>query len=374
MNYPRQAAFCVLLGAGLLPAAPATVFPGAEWEQSSPAAQGVDPEQLQRAIRYLEEHSGRDGVSQLFLVRNGRAIWSGPKVDAVHGVWSMTKSFTSTVLGLLIDDRKTTLDTLASRHLPSLAERYPAVTLRHFSTMTSGYRAARDEPQGSYRHGPSPTPFVPADPLFAPPGSTYCYWDSAMNQFANVLTRIAGEPLDALFERRMARPIGMDPSGWRWGDFGVVDVIKVNGGAGNHDRFVRISARQAARFGLLFLQRGAWNGRRLLSERWVALATSPQVTVPTLPASPAQGTGLYGLNWWCNGKGPDGRRKWPGVPARAFAAVGHNNNYLFVIPEWNMVVARLGLDQADRVIAPETWDEFFRQIGQALGKASPKTE
>jgi hypothetical protein len=54
--------------------------------------------------------------------------------------------------------------------------------------MTSGYRAVGDEPRGDYLHGPSPTPFTPGPPLFAPPGSRYAYWDSAMNQFAHVLT------------------------------------------------------------------------------------------------------------------------------------------------------------------------------------------
>jgi CubicO group peptidase (beta-lactamase class C family) len=65
-----------------------------------------------------------------------------------------------------------------------------------------------------------------------PPGARYAYWDSAMNQFANVLTRVAGEPLKALFKRRIADPIGMDPAAWDWMDFGTVDGLVVNGGAG----------------------------------------------------------------------------------------------------------------------------------------------
>lgn len=81
----------------------------------------------------------------------------------------------------------------------------PEVTLRHFTTMTSGYRAVGDEPQGSYKHGPGATPFVPnPDPLCLPPGWKCAYWDRAINQFANVLTRIAAEPLENLFQRRMA--------------------------------------------------------------------------------------------------------------------------------------------------------------------------
>jgi hypothetical protein len=60
-----------------------------------------------------------------------------------------------------------------------------------------------------------------------------------MNQFGHVLTRIAGEPLEELF-RRVAGAIGMNPKKWDWCDFGKVDGLVVNGGAGNHDKHVRI--------------------------------------------------------------------------------------------------------------------------------------
>jgi CubicO group peptidase (beta-lactamase class C family) len=114
-----------------------------------------------------------------------------------------------------------------------MAEHYPDVTLRHFTTMTSGYRAVGDEPRGTYIHGPSRTPFDPSpEPLFEPPGSQYAYWDSAMNMFALVLTRIAGEPLEEVFRRRIAEPIGMDAEKWDWGDAGEDNGIVVNGGSG----------------------------------------------------------------------------------------------------------------------------------------------
>ena len=135
---------------------------------------------------------------------------------------------------MLIEDGKCRLDSRACEFVPALAGSYPEVTLRHFATMTSGYRALGDEPRGGYTHGPSTTPLRPDPrPLFTPPGSRFAYWDSAMNQFANVLTRVAGEPLEELFRRRVAGPIGMDPDRWSWGDLGEIDGLAVNGGAGN---------------------------------------------------------------------------------------------------------------------------------------------
>lgn len=342
-------------------------FPGGDWKQAAPP-QGVDAAKLEEAVEYLRSNAGSDGVNQVLIVRNGYVIWQGPEIDKVHGVWSCTKSFTSTVLGLLIEDGKATLDTLAKDHVPAMASDYPKVTLRHFTTMTSGYRAVGDEPRGTYRHGPSLTPFDPCStPLFAP-GAQYAYWDSAMNQFANVLTRIAGEPIEALFRRRIAEPIGMDPNEWRWGDFGAIDGIAVNGGSGNSNNHVFISARQMARLGLLLLNGGNWNGKQLIDPQWVKMATRPQVR-PTIPLgrdSGADGRGVYGFNWWTNGIAPDGGRRWPGVPAGAYAASGYNNNDMFIVPEWNMVIVRLGLDQSETRLSNSVHAEFLRRIGAAI--------
>jgi CubicO group peptidase (beta-lactamase class C family) len=347
-------------------------FPGDEWAAASPQSEGVDPKRLAEAIEYLERHAPRDGVQQLMIVRRGRVIHAGPKVDEVHGIWSCTKSFTSTVLGLLVDDGKCSLDTRAAKHLDALRAQYPDVTLRHFTTMTSGYRAVGDEPRAGYVHGPSTTPFVPGEPLFAPPGSRYAYWDSAMNQFAHVLTRIAGEPVAELFRRRIAGPIGMRAGQWKWGEFAGVDGPAVNGGAGNQGRHVFISAREMARLGHLFLNKGEWDGKRLISAGWVEQATRPQVpaSVPLgHPGSAIPGPGMYGYNWWVNGVKPDGARKWPGIPAGAFSASGHNNNDLFVIPTWDMVVVRLGLDEGGAggfSIPDETYATFLRKLGESL--------
>ncbi|MBA7601719.1 hypothetical protein ES703_08799 [subsurface metagenome] len=363
------------------------VFPGKDWQEVTPESQGMDSAKLDAAISYLKNNSGRDGVKELVIIRNGYMVFKGTNIDKVHGIWSLTKSFTSTVLGLLIDDGRATLDTPAKKYVSSMAATYPTVTLRHFTTMTSGYYAVGDQTRGSYKHGPSPTPFKPADkPLFTPPGSKYAYWDSAMNQFANVLTRIAGEPIEVLFKRKIADPIGMDRSKWDWGDFGKVHGIVVNGGSGNNNKHVRISARELARLGHLFLNRGKWKGKQLISSAWIEQATRAHVpaSLPLELLSGADGRGVYGYNWWVNGIKPDadthasdrrGKRRWPGAPHGTYSASGYNNNDMFVIPEWNMVIVRLGLDQREfstgRLTAKITdtiYGTFIKKLGQAKTK------
>ncbi|MCI0741537.1 MAG: beta-lactamase family protein [Gemmataceae bacterium] len=348
---------------------PRMFFPGKTWEIVAPAAEGLDAAKLAKAIDYLKANSGKDGVRELVVVRRGRIVWHGDNIDNVHGVWSITKSFTSILLGLLIDLMRCSLETLAAEHVPALKDQYPTVTLRHFTTMTSGYRAAGDaEAKGSYLHGPSATPFKPAERLFAP-GEKYAYWDSAMNTLGLVLTRIAGEPLDAELKRRIMDPIGADPKQWKWGVRKEVNLY-VNSGSGNAGGHVQISARELARVGHLMLNRGKWDGKQLLSATWVEQSTSVQVPASLANAHPKgkiEGSGQYGYNWWVNGTNQAGKRKWPDAPRATFAALGFNNNRLWVIPEWHMVIVRLGQDEAQREIDDTVSNEFLRRVGEALG-------
>ncbi|HOP78454.1 MAG TPA: serine hydrolase [Thermogutta sp.] len=341
------------------------IFPGERWEEVSPASVGLDKGRLDEAAMILSTKVGRDGAKRLVIVRHGRIVWKGSEADERQGVWSMTKSFTSTVAGLLIAKGRCTLDTKVADVLPELKTAYPEVRLRHLLTMTSGYRAMGDEPRGDYLHGPSVTPFVPnPEPLFTPPGTQYAYWDSAMNLLGLVLTKLAGAPLKEVFRRLVAEQIGM--SNWDWGDFGEIDGIVVNGGAGNMNRHVKISACDMARFGWLMLNRGRWRDKQIVPEWWIQEATRVQVpaTLPwAQPQSQIDGRGVYGFNWWVNGVGANGERALPAAPVGTFWASGHNNNRCFVIPEWDMVIVRLGLDGR----APaESWNEFLAKIGEAI--------
>ncbi|MFQ5810429.1 MAG: serine hydrolase domain-containing protein [Armatimonadota bacterium] len=362
------AALCLALAAADA-SGQAMVFPGDDWQEAPPASQRVDPQKLDAAMEYLAEaFKDTGGIRETVVIRNGRMIWQGEDIDRRHSIWSASKSYASTVLGLLIDDGKCTLDTPAKDIIPELAERYPTVTLRHFATMTSGYDA---EGGGYGKSDPldgSKTPFDPTTPLFAP-GARFGYWDDAMRQFGNILTQIAGEPLEATFKRRIADPISMDPAQWRWRSRGTVKGLLVNDAAGGIDT----TARELARFGHLFLNRGNWSGRQLVSAAWVDQATAVHVpaTIPHNAISDRQkridGRGVYGLNWWVNGIKPDGTRKWPAATARTYAASGFNENKCFVIPEWGMVVVRMGTEgRPDNI--DEVWSTFFGKLREALGK------
>ena len=111
--------FALASGATIGAAEP-SAFPTDQWQNATPESQGVDSSQLTEAIEQLSRSVGTDDSRELVIIRHGRIIWKGDDIDKQHGIWSATKSFTSTVLGLLIEDGKCTLDTRVADVLPEI--------------------------------------------------------------------------------------------------------------------------------------------------------------------------------------------------------------------------------------------------------------
>jgi CubicO group peptidase (beta-lactamase class C family) len=368
------AAFTVLCAAASLLGAdtrPKPLFPAEDWPESSPESQGVDSTKLKAAVAYMQHDFGPDGARELLIIRNGYMIHQGPDVDAYHNVWSCTKTFTSTVLGLLIADGKCALEDLAVKHLPSLDDAYPLyaqIRLRHLASMSSGFQGqvvnvTKEQPWGD------PMYFLNAtEPLFEA-GTQVQYHDHQVLLLGRILTRIAGEPLQAVFKRRIADPIGMKR--WGWGVVGSVDGIALNNAPGNPAKpGIQTTARQMARLGYLYLNRGNWNGKELLPSSFVEEVTRNQ--------APAAGKSAflhsrYGFYWWTNDVMPDGKRPWPAAPPGTYTSHGHSSNFCFVVPKWNMVVVRMGTIPLSSGAGGLRYEDarrntFFAKLGEALGR------
>ena len=183
---------------------------------------------------------------------------------------------------------------------------------------------------------------------------------------ALALSKVAGRSLDSLFKERIGDPIGMDHDQYRWKDYGPIDGITINGGAGYTTSGLEMNALQMARFGWLYANHGKWNGKQLISKRYIDYATTTRVP-SDMPPHQKNGwytvlPGCYGLNWWVNGIEHNGKRKWPSAPANTFAAQGNRNNICIIIPKWEMVLVRLG---GDKVISINEYDKVLKQLGQA---------
>lgn len=106
------------------------IFPKADWSKSKPADQGMDSSLMAKALNYLENNSRHNGNKELLIIRNGYQIFGGNNIDSTHSIWSCSKTFTSTVLGLLVDDGILQLDQLAAPFEPILQEKYGEGTLK----------------------------------------------------------------------------------------------------------------------------------------------------------------------------------------------------------------------------------------------------
>ncbi len=354
-----------------------TVFPDAEWEKRTPETQGIDSVKLRKALEYMKSRCGKNGISEVMIVRNGYVIWQGDKILRKHSIASAGKTFTSTALGLLIDKRKCSLDSRAAEFIPELAENYPDVALKHFAMMTSGYDAVGLHTASTkHQHNVGktgdwgPNPYDAGPPLFAP-GEKFCYHDEAMFMFGRVLTAIAGQSLHSYLKKHIGDVIGMGDWQWRSGRLtGEINGIPVNWGCG----MVVVNADQLARWGLLFLNRGNWSGKQLISKKWVDEATRnlvPRSIGLLTDRRRADGRGVYGYNWWVNGIKGDGKWKWPDAPPKTFVAIGADHNMCFVIPEWNMVIVRLGTDGSPRG-RDGIWSTTLKMVGQSL-QETPRT-
>ena len=210
------------------------VFPDTQWEEATPESQGVDSASLNQAMDYLIANSGGVGTAEVVVVRNGYIIWKGSDVESYHFICSGTKTFTTTVLGLLIQDGLiSSVDAKAVDHLPSLDDQYPQyadITFRHLASMTSGYDSINGDSWRLYKQERYDEHYqcvltytIPGQPLFDP-GKAFKYHDPAIHMLGYILTKVSGRSLADILKERIADPIGI--TGWNWPDYGTREGLK----------------------------------------------------------------------------------------------------------------------------------------------------
>jgi CubicO group peptidase (beta-lactamase class C family) len=332
-------------------------------ERATPQSQGINEKKLLEALDYLKSKSFQDGIEEVVVVRNGKTIYVGDNVLKKHNIYSCSKVFTSTVLGLLTAEGKVKPDDVAAKYEPSLSEFYPEVTFQHFATMTSGYSAAGRSRWNDENADWSWTPYSPEKPHFAP-GTHFEYWDEAQMMYGKILTNILGKTMKEYLTEKITNPIGMGE--WYWETEQQTNGISINNGCTG----VNVNALQLARFGQLYLNKGKWNGKQLLSKEWCNAATTSQVAadIPVYPGdrASAEGSGSYGFNWWVNSA--DGLSRMPDVPLNVAYMSGKNHNVCCLIPEWNMVIVRMGDDQNPPEGKHVVWNEFLNQMSKSIMK------
>jgi CubicO group peptidase (beta-lactamase class C family) len=311
---------------------------------TSPSEQGVDPRGIAAFVDALEADPAIEPHG-LVIQRHGRRIaeghWAPHTGRQRRLVYSLSKTFTGTALGLAIGEGRLTLDDLVSQHLPELfddatPEATRRMQVRHIASMATGHDREtlvealaldRDDPVRGFLRIP------PA----AEPGTLFMYNQPPVLALATILTRLTGERLTDYLRPRVLDPLGITDLSWTQHRPGL-DL----GFSGVHT-----TVDAAARLGQLYLDDGMWDGQRLLPDGWVADASSVQIANPA--REEADWRCGYGFQLWMQRHG--------------YRGDGAFGQYMVVLPEQDAVVALFSCAQDMQAILDLMWEHLLPAMG-----------
>lgn len=312
--------------------------------RSTPEAQGVSSQAI---VDYIETADHQINTMHSFmLVRHGHVIgeawWKPEAPDKPHVLWSLSKSFTSTAVGLAIEEGKLSLDDHVLKFFPEDAPADPsdnlkAMTVRDLLTMTGGH----DTEPKIHPPGPSVKEFL-AHPVVHKPGTHFQYNTMGTYTLSAIVTKVTGQTVLDYLKPRLFEPLGIEDPQW--------DVSPEGNSLGGYG--LKLCTEDIAKFGQLYLQKGMWNGKQLVPKAWVEQATSKQV--PNDKESHAKMGGDwtqgYGFQFWqCT--------------HHAFRGDGANGQFCVVIPDKDVVIAitaQTGDMQAELNVV---WDKLYPALG-----------
>lgn len=309
-------------------------WPTREWPRSTPAEQGLDPEPLDSLVTKIRENREIRNIHSVLIVRNGYLVleeyFAGHDADELHTLQSVSKSFTSALVGIAIDmgkiegvDEKV-LDFFPDlEKVENLDERKRRITLEDLLTMRSGTdytEGGPDTPHGQLnRMSRGWTQFVLDRPMINDPGTKFRYDSGAVILTSAILKARYGVHADAFAEQHLFKPLGIGRFDW----FSNAEGHPHTGGG------LDLRSQDMAKFGLLYLRQGRWEDEQVVPAAWVATSLSRHVT---FERTRGRSVG-YGYWWWVLPPDPDG-----GGTQDIYGAFGFRGQYIFLVPEHDMVV------------------------------------
>ncbi len=340
------------------------------WKTSSPKKQGLNEVQLTKAIEFAKanEYKGerdlripiakayvrepyfkivgptkeRGGPAGVVL-RNGYIVAQWGDVDRVDMTFSVTKSYLATVVGLAVDEGliKDTNDKMITYVSDTTfsSEHNSKITWHHLLTQSSDWSgnlfgmydwADRPPKEGKIEDW--------KNRKMAEPGTVFEYNDVRVNLLAYSLLKTWRRQLPTVLKEKIMDPIGAS-STWNWYGY-ETSKVKINGteiesvsGGGHSGGGLFINTLDHARFGLLFARNGNWNGKQLISIKWIEKMTQS-----------SEANSSYGYLWWLN----RGGEKWDGVSENIFFANGFGGNFI-VIDQTNDLVIVIRWLEPDKI-------------------------
>jgi CubicO group peptidase (beta-lactamase class C family) len=288
--------------------------------RSAPEARGISSASI-RAFLDAAEESGLEFHS-IMILRHGHVVaegwWHPFAPELKHTLYSLSKSFTSTAIGMLVADGKISVEDnvlsfFPEYHPAEASENLAKMQVKHLLTMTTGHeKETIDALLAS--DGNWPKAFLAQEVTYEP-GTRFLYNTGATYMLSAILQKVTGQTLFDFLSERLFQSLGIEGADWEADPQGIH-----TGGYG-----LRVKTEDIAKFGQFYLQKGKWNSKQLLPESWVEEATRKQTDSQEGDNDWSQG---YGYQFWrCK---PE-----PGF----YRGDGAFGQYCIVIPQKDAVIA-----------------------------------
>jgi CubicO group peptidase (beta-lactamase class C family) len=308
--------------------------------RSSPEAQGIDSAAI---LRFLDAAEAKiDALHGVVIVRHGHVVaqgwWAPYAEDSRHELYSLSKSFTSTAVGLAVAEGKLSVDDEVLKFFPDEAPEDPSPQLRSMRVsdllrMSTGHQAepnVRESEDWARAFLAQPVPFKP--------GTHFLYNTSATYMLSAIVQEATGQTVLDYLKPRLFDPLGIEDPTWGTSPQGVT-----LGGYG-----LSVRTGDIAKFGQLYLQKGTWRGEELIPEAWVEAATRLQTSNGSNPGSDwDQG---YGYQFWRCRHG-------------AYRGDGAFGQYCLVLPEQDAVIAINSGVRDMQAVLNVIWEELLPGMG-----------
>jgi CubicO group peptidase (beta-lactamase class C family) len=314
----------------------ASVCCGSGLPRSAPEEQGVSSTGILSFVEAADENI--ESMNSFMLVRHGHVVaegwWAPYRPDAPHSLYSLSKSFTSTAVGLAISEGKLSLDDEVLKFFPDDVPSQPSNNLKAMRVsdllrMSTGHES---EPSRNANEPWSKTFLAHSVPY--KPGTHFLYNTSATYMLSAIVQKATGTTVLDFLRPRLFEPLGIEHPTWETSPQGISA-----GGFG-----LSIRTEDIARFGQLYLQKGKWQGKQLIPDSWIEAATARQTSNGSNPKSDwDQG---YGYQFW---------RCRHGV----FRGDGAFGQFCVVLPEQDAVVVITSGVKDMQAVLNLVWDKLL---------------
>jgi len=309
-----------------------TPLPGDDWETSTPAEQGLDPMLVAQVYYNAAE---LETLYSLLVIKNGYLIaedyFNEGSVDQKDRLQSVTKSFASALVGIALDQGYlSSVDQKMLDFFPEVADqitdpRKEQITIRELLQMRAGYPWEETDPAlwDGLLSGHYP-PLIEEFPLIADPGTEFNYSNLSSNWLGIIVDRATGMNLKAYAEENLFLPLGVEAGEWG------TDAEGHNNGSGD----LHLTPRDAAKFGLMYLNDGEYEGNQVVPADWVHDSLQMYSEDINVTGGFPANWGLsfsdigYGYQWW-SARAGDHHFDY---------AMGHGGQMIVLLNELDMII------------------------------------